>query len=103
MPDGEYTLGGQKIIVKGIQCLLEDSTIAGSVLKLNNAVKNVYQNTDLPLYTVVAAASLNPANAIGMGDTKGSIEAGKDADLIITDTEFNIQKTIIKGEIRYEA
>ena len=103
MPDGEYTLGGQKIIVKGIQCLLEDGTIAGSVLKLNNAVKNVYQNTDLPLYTVVAAASLNPANAIGMGDTKGSIKAGKDADLIITDTEFNIQKTIIKGEIRYEA
>ena len=103
MPDGEYTLGGQKIIVKGIQCLLEDGTIAGSVLKLNNAVKNVYQNTDLPLYTVVAAASLNPANAIGMGDTKGSIKAGKDADLIITDKDFNIQKTIIKGEIRYEA
>ena len=103
MPDGEYTLGGQKIIVKGIQCLLEDGTIAGSVLKLNNAVKNVYQNTDLPLYTVVAAASLNPANAIGMGATKGSIKAGKDADLIITDKDFNIQKTIIKGEIRYEA
>ncbi|MBE6761981.1 MAG: N-acetylglucosamine-6-phosphate deacetylase, partial [Ruminococcaceae bacterium] len=48
MPDGEYTLGGQPIIVKGIQCLLEDGTIAGSVLKLNNAVKNVRDNTDLP-------------------------------------------------------
>ena len=103
MPDGEYTLGGQKIIVNGIQCLLEDGTIAGSVLKLNNAVKNVFKNTDLPLYTVVAAASLNPANAIGMGDTKGSIKAGKDADLIITDMNFDIKKTIIKGEIRYEA
>ncbi len=103
MPDGEYSLGGQKTFVKGIQCLLEDGTIAGSVLKLNDAVKNVLANTDLPIYEVVAAASLNPANAIGMGDTKGSIAPGKDADLIITDMNFDIKKTIMQGEIRYEA
>lgn len=102
MPDGEYTLGGQKIFVKGIQCLLEDGTIAGSVLKLNEAVRNVAANTDLPLHTVVAAASLNPARAIGMDATKGSIEAGKDADLIVTDRDFNVKKTIIQGDIRYE-
>ena len=103
MPDGEYSLGGQKTFVKGIQCLLEDGTIAGSVLKLNDAVKNVAANTDLPLWQVVAAASLNPANAIGMGDVKGSIEAGKDADIILTDMNFDIKKTIMQGEIRYEA
>lgn len=103
MPDGEYTLGGQKIFVKGIQCLLEDGVIAGSVLKLNNAVKNLREHTDLPLYEIVAAASLNPANAIGLGNSKGSIEAGKDADLIITDMNFDIKKTIMQGEIRYEA
>ena len=102
MPDGEYTLGGQKIIVNGIECLLEDSTIAGSVLKLNNAVKNVYNNTDMPLWSVVAAASLNPAKAIGVDDRKGSLDAGKDADIIITDGDFNIMKTIIGGEIKYE-
>ena len=103
MSDGTYDLGGQMVTVNGIQCLLADGTIAGSVLRLNNSVKNVLANTDLPIYTVVAAASLNPANAIGMGDVKGSIKAGKDADLIITDANFDIQKTIIKGEIRYEA
>ncbi|MBR4099379.1 MAG: N-acetylglucosamine-6-phosphate deacetylase [Clostridia bacterium] len=103
MPDGEYTLGGQKIIVNGIECLLEDGTIAGSVLKLNNAVKNVYNNTDMPLWTVVAAASLNPAKAIGVDDRKGSLDAGKDADIIITDRDFNIMKTIIGGNIKYEA
>lgn len=103
MPDGEYTLGGQKIIVNGIECLLEDGTIAGSVLKLNNAVKNVYNNTDMPLWTVVAAASLNPAKAIGVDDRKGSLEAGKDADIIITDRDFNIMKTIIGGNVKYEA
>ena len=103
MPDGEYTLGGQPIIVKGIQCLLEDGTIAGSVLKLNNAVKNFRDNTNLPFWKVVSAASLAPARAIGVDDRKGSLEAGKDADIIITDGDFNILKTIIGGEVKYEA
>ena len=102
MPDGEYTLGGQKIIVNGIECLLEDGTIAGSVLKLHNAVKNVRDNTDMPFWKVVAAASLNPAKAIGVEDRKGSLEAGKDADIIITDDDFNIVKTIIGGKVKYE-
>lgn len=103
MPDGEYTLGGQKIFVNGIECLLEDGTIAGSVLKLNNAVKNLFDNTDIPLWDAVAAASLNPAKAIGVDDRKGSLEKGKDADIIITDRDFNIQKTIIGGKVKYEA
>ena len=103
MPDGEYTLGGQKIFVKGIQCLLEDGVIAGSVLKLNHALKNLHNNTDLPLCEVVAAATLNPASAIGIADTKGSIKSGKDADLVLMDTDFEVKKTIIGGEIRYEA
>ncbi len=102
MPDGEYTLGGQPIFVNGVKCLLEDGTIAGSVLKLNDAVKNFSANTNLPFWKVVSAASLNPARAIGVDDRKGSIEAGKDADIIITDADFNIVKTIIGGEIRYE-
>lgn len=103
MPDGEYTLGGQKIFVNGIECLLEDGTIAGSVLKLNDAVKNLYSNTDLSLWDVVAAASLNPAKAIGVDNRKGSLEKGKDADIIIMDKDFNIQKTIIGGKVKYEA
>lgn len=103
MPDGEYTLGGQPIFVNGVKCLLEDGTIAGSVLRLNNAVKNFRDNTSLPFYKVVSAATLNPARAIGVSDRKGSLEAGKDADIIITDSDFNIVKTIIGGEIKYEA
>ena len=103
MPDGEYSLGGQPIFVKGVQCLLEDGTIAGSVLKLNNAVRNFKENANVPLWKAVAAASINPAKAIGVDDRKGSIEKGKDADIIITDNDFNIVKTIIGGEIKYEA
>jgi N-acetylglucosamine-6-phosphate deacetylase len=103
MEDGDYTLGGQPVHKEGIKCLMDDGTIAGSVLRLNDAVKNFKNNTDVPLNEIVAAASLNPAKAIGMGDTKGSLEVGKDADIIITDMNFDIQKTIIGGEIRYEA
>ncbi len=102
MPDGEYSLGGQPIFVKGVQCLLEDGTIAGSVLKLNNAVKNFRDNTDLPFWKVVSAATLAPARAIGIDSYKGSLEAGKDADIIITDGDFNILKTIIGGVVKYE-
>ncbi len=103
LPEGEYTLGGQKIIYKGIVCRLEDGTVAGSVLHLNRGVWNVFTNSDIPLYECVNCASLNPATVIGMDKTKGSLDTGKDADIIITDTVFEVQKTIIAGEIKYEA
>ncbi len=103
LPYGEYTLGGAKIIYQGNLCTLEDGTIAGSVLPLCLGVWNVYENSDIPLHECVNCASLNPATAIGVADRKGSIEKGKDADIIITDEKFNVMKTMIGGEIRYEA
>ena len=103
LPEGEYTLGGAKIIYKNNLCKLEDGTIAGSVLKLNKGVWNVYTNTSIPLYECVNCATLNPANAIGVADKKGSIEVGKDADIVVLDEEFNVKKTIIGGVVRYEA
>lgn len=103
LPEGEYTLGGQKIIYKGIVCRLEDGTVAGSVLKLNKGVWNVYTNSDIPLHECVNCASLNPATTLGLEKTKGSLEVGKDADIIITDSEFNVEKTIIGGNLKYEA
>ena len=103
LPEGEYTLGGQKFISKGIECRLLDGTIAGSILKLNKGVWNVYTHSDIPLYECVNCASLNPARAIGLDKTKGSIEVGKDADLLIADAEFNVKKTIIGGSVRYES
>ncbi len=103
LPEGEYTLGGQKVFYSGNLCKLEDGTIAGSVLKLNKGVWNVYQNTDAPLWQCVRCASLNPATLLGISNKKGSLEAGKDADIIIADSEFNVVKTIIGGTVRYEA
>ena len=103
LPEGEYTLGGAKIIYKDNLCKLEDGTIAGSVLKLNKGVWNVYNNSTIPLHECVNCATLNPATTIGVADKKGSIEIGKDADIVVLDDEFNVKKTIIGGVVRYEA
>ena len=103
LADGEYTLGGQPIFVKGIECRLADGTIAGSVLKLNNAVKNLLDNSSLSVWDAVNAASLNPAKRIGVDASKGSIETGKDADLVICDKDFAVCRTIIAGRDVYTA
>ena len=103
LPYGEYTLGGSKIVYNDIVCRLPDGTVAGSVLGLNKGVWNVYTNSNIPLNECVNGASLNPATAIGVADRKGSLETGKDADIIITDKEFGVKKTIIAGVVKYEA
>lgn len=102
MPDGEYSLGGQPVFLKGIECRLADGTIAGSVLKLNVAVRNVLEHTTLSIPEAVAAASLNPARAIGETH-KGALKTGFDSDIVIADEKMNIQKTIKRGEVIYEA
>lgn len=103
LADGEYSLGGQPIFVKGIECRLADGTIAGSVLKLNAALRNMKANTSLDLCRIVRMATLNPASVIGEADRKGSLEAGKDADIAILDEDFNVKQTIISGETVYKA
>ncbi len=103
LPYGEYTLGGAKIIYRDIVCRLEDGTLAGSVLHLNDGVWNAFTNSNIPLNECVNCASLNPATVLGIADRKGSIEIGKDADVIITDSNFKVMKTIIAGEVKYES
>ncbi len=103
LPEGEYTLGGAKIIYRDNICRLENGTIAGSVLRLNNGVWNVYKNSSIPLHECVNCASLNPATTLGIQDRKGSLDVGKDADIVILDEGFNVKKTIIGGRVRYEA
>ena len=100
--DGEYTLGGQRIFVNGIQCRLADGTIAGSVLKLNEAVRNLRGHANLNTAQAVAAASLHPAFAIGAQDKKGSLEAGKDADIVLFDLDMNARAVYIAGRLKYK-
>lgn len=97
LSDGEYTLGGQPIFVRGIECRLADGTIAGSVLKLNSAVKNLLDYAGLPVWEAVNCASRNPAAAIGQAN-KGTLEAGRDADIFLCDDRFAVSRTILRGK-----
>ncbi len=101
LEDGEYTLGGQPIFVKGIECRLADGTIAGSVLKLNKAVQNLRDHAGISMAEAVNAASLNAAASIGEDATKGSLAAGKDADIAIMDKDCTVEKTFVRGVLKY--
>ena len=103
MPDGEYENGGQNFIVKGIECRLKDGTIAGSVLRLNNAVKNLCNYACLPMYQAVRAASLNAAESVNLAQCKGSLTPGKDADIVLLGDDCQVLRTIVKGTTKYMA
>lgn len=101
LPDGEHDQLGVKVIVDGIRCRFPDGTIAGSALTLDRAVRNLLRNADVPVWRAVNMASLIPARAIGVDDRKGSIEAEKDADLVLMDEGFHVVSTFVGGERRY--
>ncbi|SCY36642.1 N-acetylglucosamine-6-phosphate deacetylase [Alkaliphilus peptidifermentans] len=102
MKSGTYDLGGQLIEVTSKTAKLKDGTLAGSVLKMNEAIKNYWENTNYSLPYVVNMASLNPASLIGIDKLRGSIEVGKFADLTIFNEELEISTTIVEGQICYE-
>lgn len=101
LPDGPHDQSGQTVIVDGIRCKFPDGTIAGSSLTMDLAVRNFMAHTGLPLFQVVNMASLYPARSVGADAAKGSLEAGKDADMLITDGDFNIRRTFVRGECVY--
>lgn len=101
MADGEYSLGGQPIIVKNGAARLKDGTLAGSVLNLNKGLHNFYKNTRCELHEVFRMATVNPARELGIFDKKGSIAAGKDADFFLMDKEFNVKATFVGGKHLY--
>lgn len=97
MPEGEYDLGGQAFRVSGGRCLLPDGTLAGSVLKMNEAVRNLARYAGIPLWEAVQCASRNPAAAIGE-KRKGALEPGRDADVILMDENCTVSRTIVCGK-----
>lgn len=99
MKDGKYDLGGQDVYVKDGAARLESGSLAGSVLTLNKAIYNFVENTNASITESIHMASLNPAQSIGIAKYKGSLEAGKDADIAIFDEEMNCQLAISEGRV----
>ena len=98
MPEGEYSLGGQPVWMKAGKATLADGTLAGSSIHLMDAVRNVVR-FGVPLEQAVRAATLTPAESIGMAQEIGCIRAGARADLLVLDKELNLEKVIIGGNI----
>ena len=98
LKDGEYTLGGQKVIKKDGAARLVDGTLAGSSTNLLDEFRNLI-SFGIPLKQAIKSVTINPAKAIGVENITGSIEEGKNADLLILSDDFSeIKAVFVKGK-----
>ena len=99
--EGESELGGQKVFVKDGQARLANGTLAGSVLKMNIAVKNMVEEVGVPFTQAIDYATKNPATQLGIYQDTGSILTGKRADFAVLDSDYNVIMTVVAGKIIY--
>lgn len=107
MPEGESILGsvqnGLKVIVEdGVAKLPDRSSFAGSVATANRLLKTMVRLAEVPLVEAVKMLTATPARILNVSDEKGELIVGKDADIVIFDDDFQIQKTIVQGKVVYE-
>ncbi|EYT79088.1 N-acetylglucosamine-6-phosphate deacetylase [Streptomyces sp. Tu 6176] len=97
--DGRYLLGPLEVdVTDGVARLVEGGSIAGSTLTLDRAFRRAVTVDGLPVEDVVAALSANPARLLGVDDRVGSLEPGKDADLVLLDEDFVLKGVMRRGE-----
>ncbi len=99
MKCGTYDLGGRRVEVDKGKAVLEDGTLAGSVLKMNEALSNMRTYTSMNFVEIVNSVTKIPARKLGV--TKGELREGYDADIVIFDEKFSIISTIVSGEVKY--
>lgn len=98
LPDGCHQIGGKIINKKDGKVTLLDGRLAGSSLTLDKAVQYVVDRCNIPIEKAVQMATYNPAAVCGVGDKKGRIALGYDADLVLLSRELEVENTIIAGE-----
>ena len=96
MPNGEYSLGGQKVFMKDGLATLEDGTIAGSATCLAECFRRAV-SFGVPVEKALKAATINPAQAVGLFDELGSITEGKRADVLVLDETLHPEHIFIGG------
>jgi len=97
--DGTYRWGKMEIEVRGPRATIKDTDVlAGSVLSLNQAVKNMIEWTGVSVSQAINMASLNPARVLGLEEETGSIQTGKTANLAIFNKEFGVLETVLRGK-----
>ncbi len=101
MKSGHYDLGGQMVTVEEGRAILDNGVLAGSVLRLNDAVKNFHTHTEATLPETVYAATSLPAQRMGL--QCGELREGYDADIIIFDENITIKSVYIDGKLKYHS
>ena len=110
MPAGQYDLAGQSVIVDETSARLADApdTLAGSILTLNRALRNMVEFTGCPPHEAVAMATLGPARLLGLdrqnpsGPAKGRLAPGYDADIAVFSPDFEPLLTLVGGQVAFE-
>lgn len=98
MPDGRYDLGGQMVTVKGSFATIDTGSLAGSVTVLADCFRNAVR-FGVPLESAVKAATINPARSVGLERQIGSITCGKEADLVLLDSQLALRQVISQGRV----
>jgi N-acetylglucosamine-6-phosphate deacetylase len=99
LPDGDYMLDDRSVHIENGAVRLSNGTLAGSVLTMERALKNVCAATERSLAEMWVTSSMNAARAIGISSRKGSLEVGKEADLVLLDEAFCVKLTVVQGEV----
>lgn len=104
LAEGVYPIDDHRsVTIKGGVAYLPDGTIAGSILTMERALKNATAASGRPLRETWVMSSLNAAREMGISASKGSLEVGKDADLVLLDGEYQVKMTVAEGKIIFEA
>lgn len=103
LPDGHYSMGEVAVMVKDGEARTSQGGLAGSTLRMPQAVRNMMRFCDLTLAETVPMLTRVPARSIGMYPQKGSLEIGSDADIVIWDEALGAQATLIGGRPVYQA
>ncbi|HUI31655.1 MAG TPA: N-acetylglucosamine-6-phosphate deacetylase [Candidatus Acidoferrales bacterium] len=99
--DGEYVSAGRKVVVKGGAVRSEDGALAGSTLVMEKGLAYLSRTVGIDLVEASKMTSLTAARSLGIEKVTGSVEEGKRADLVVLDDEFNVNLTMLGGEIKY--
>jgi N-acetylglucosamine-6-phosphate deacetylase len=101
LADGDYAIDDRTVTIRDGAVRLPDGTLAGSILTMDRALKNIQASSGMQLAEVWQLSSLNAARQIGISARKGSLEVGKDADLVLLDDDYGVIWTIAEGELVY--
>ncbi len=101
MPEGQYRLADGEISLSEGVCRTPEGTLAGSILTQDQALRNLVRWSRLPVQTVLGMLTRNPAQSLGIADSKGSLAAGKDADMVLLDENLGVHTTIVQGEVSH--